>query len=93
VRGVLSAVDRRLGYEIVNLGRGEPVLVSDFMAALEACAGRRASTVDTPTPKADVEATFANIEKARRLLDYQPSVSVPDGVRATYDWFVDRVAR
>jgi UDP-glucuronate 4-epimerase len=87
VRGVLAAVDRRLGYEIVNLGRGEPVLVSDFMAALESCAGRRANTVDTPMPKADVEATFANIEKAARLLDYRPSVSVPDGVRATYEWF------
>jgi UDP-glucuronate 4-epimerase len=87
VRGVVAAVDRRLGYEIVNLGRGEPVLVSDFMAALEACAGRRANTVDTPMPKADVESTFANIAKAERLLDYRPSVSVPEGVRATYDWF------
>jgi UDP-glucuronate 4-epimerase len=87
VSGVVAAVDRRLGYEIVNLGRGEPVLVSEFMAALEACAGRRANTVDTPMPKADVEATFANIEKARRLLDYRPTISVPDGVRSTYEWF------
>lgn len=87
VRGVVAAVDRRLGYEIVNLGRGEPLLVSDFMAALEACAGRRANTVDTPMPKADVEATCADIGKAQRLLGYQPRVSVPEGVRLTYEWF------
>ena len=93
VQGILAAVDRRLGYEIVNLGRGEPILVSEFVAALEGYAGRRARTVPASMPKADVEATSADIGKARALLGYQPRVSVSEGVRATYDWFLRSVER
>jgi len=91
-RGVCAAVDRRLGYEIINLGRGEPILVSDFLAELERCAGKKATVVDVPMPKADVEATFADIGKARRLLGYEPKVSVAEGVRLAYEWFESSVA-
>jgi UDP-glucuronate 4-epimerase len=41
--------------------------------------------------KADVSYTFANIDKARKLLDYQPQVSVEEGVRRFYDWFKSAV--
>src|SRR6187551_1804339 len=37
--GVVAAAERRLGYEIINLGRGEPVLVSDFIATFERLTG------------------------------------------------------
>jgi nucleoside-diphosphate-sugar epimerase len=37
--------------------------------------------------KADVDFTFADIDKARSLLDYQPRVSVSEGVRQFYDWY------
>ena len=91
VSGVCAATERRLGYEIINLGRGEPVLVSDFVAALEQCSGKAANTVSSPMPKADVEATFADIGKARRLLGYDPKVSVAEGARRSYEWFVASV--
>lgn len=87
VSGVCAAVDRRLGYEIVNLGRGEPVLVSDFLAELERCAGKKANTLSAPMPRADVEATCADIGKARRLLGYDPKVPVAEGARLSYEWF------
>ena len=87
VSGVCAAVDRRLGYEIINLGRGEPVLVSDFVAELERCAGKKANTVSSPMPRADVEATSADIGKARRLLGYDPRVSVAEGAQRSYEWF------
>ncbi|MGH2537486.1 MAG: NAD-dependent epimerase/dehydratase family protein, partial [Candidatus Promineifilaceae bacterium] len=41
--GVVAAVDRPLGYEIINLGRGEPVLLRDFVEIIEGLAGRRAN--------------------------------------------------
>jgi UDP-glucuronate 4-epimerase len=91
VSGVCAAADRRLGYEIINLGRGEPVLVSDFIAELERCAGKKANTVSSPMPRADVEATAADIGKARRLLGYDPRVSVAEGARRSYEWFLSSV--
>jgi UDP-glucuronate 4-epimerase len=91
VQGVVAASDRRLGYEIINLGRGEPVLLADFVRSLEALAGRKARLVSAPMMDADVAYTYADISKARRLLDYQPKVSVQDGVRQLYEWYVANV--
>lgn len=92
VSGVVAAADRRLGYEIINLGRGEPVLLSDFVRQLERLAQRRAHFVNEPMLLADVDHTFADIAKARRLLDYDPKVSVEQGNAAFYDWYT-RVVR
>jgi UDP-glucuronate 4-epimerase len=87
VSGVVAALDRRLGYEVINIGRGEPVLVMDFVKSLEKIAGKKAALNSEPMMKADVSYTFANIDKAKRLLDYDPKVSVEEGVKRFYDWF------
>jgi UDP-glucuronate 4-epimerase len=91
VAGVVAASQRRLGYEVINLGRGEPVLLADFVHSLEALAGKRARLVSAPMMDADVAYTYADISKARRLLGYDPQVSVADGVRRFYDWYVASV--
>jgi UDP-glucuronate 4-epimerase len=85
--GVIAALDRPLGYEIINLGRGEPVLLKEFLSLFEGLAGRKANVVDKPRLAADVPYTYADIGKARRLLDYRPQVSVADGVRAFWEWY------
>jgi UDP-glucuronate 4-epimerase len=92
VSGVVAAADRRLGYEVINLGRGEPVLLGDFVRQLERLARRRAHFVNEPMLAADVDHTFADIGKARRLLGYDPKVSVEQGNAAFYEWYV-RVVR
>ena len=85
--GIVAALDRPLGYEIINLGRGEPVLLNDFVEMMEALAGAKANLVDTPKPAADVERTYADIGKARALLAYDPQVSVDEGVRRFWEWY------
>jgi UDP-glucuronate 4-epimerase len=92
VAGVVAAADRRLGYEVVNLGRGEPVLLADFVTAIEALAGKKARLVPAPMMDADVAYTSADIEKARRLLGYEPRVSVAEGVRRFHEWYQRAVA-
>jgi len=91
VSGVVAALDKRLGYEVINIGRGEPILVSDFIKALEALAGKQAPFKVEPMMKADVDFTFANIDKAKSLLGYQPQVSTSEGVRQFYDWYKEKV--
>lgn len=88
--GVIAAVDNPLGYEILNLGRGEPTLLRDFVEMLEDLAGRNANLVNRPMPAADVPYTFADITKARRLLGYNPQVSVTDGVKQFWEWYVSQ---
>lgn len=91
VQGVMAATDRRLGYEIINIGRGEPVLLADFVRSIEALAGRSAPVKSEPMMKADVSYTYANIDKAKQLLGYAPQVSVADGVKRFFDWYCSNV--
>ena len=85
--GVVAALDRPLGYEIINLGRGEPTLLKDFVRLIEDMAGSQANLIDKPKPAADVEATYADISKAARLLGYDPKISVEQGVAEFWDWY------
>jgi UDP-glucuronate 4-epimerase len=93
VQGIVAATDRRLGYEIINIGRGEPVLLADFVRSIEALAGRTAPVQSEPMMRADVSYTYADISKARKLLGYEPKVSVQDGVQQFFDWYCEAVGR
>jgi len=85
--GVIAALDRPLGYEIINIGRGEPVLLADFVRLLEEVSGNPASLTPAPPPDTDLPYTYADVSKARRLLGYEPATSVAEGVRAFWEWF------
>lgn len=85
--GVVAALENPVGYEIINLGRGEPVLLADFVERVQQLAGRRANLVDEPMLEADIAFTYADIEKARRLLGYDPKVGVHEGTAQFFDWY------
>ncbi len=87
VGGIVAAADKRLGFEIINLGRGSPVLVRDFVEQLEALAGKKARWVSRDMPSSDMHRTYANIDKARRLLGYEPKVAIEEGVRRFFEWY------
>lgn len=87
VSGIIGAVDRPLGYEILNLGRGEPVHLVDFVKEIEGLAGRKAHLVPAPMLDADIAYTFADVTKTRELLGYTPGVSVPEGVARFWEWY------
>jgi UDP-glucuronate 4-epimerase len=85
--GVVAALERPLGYEIINLGRGEPVRLGDFVGVMESLAGNRAQLRPAPKLAADVVRTYADIGKARQLLGYNPQISVEEGVTRFWEWY------
>ena len=85
--GVVAALDTPLGYEIINLGRGEPTLLKDFVTLIETLGGRPANVIHKPRLAADFVKNEADISKARRLLGYNPQVSVEQGVRRFWEWY------
>lgn len=85
--GLVAAVERPLGYEVINLGRGEPVRLGDFVGYMESLAGHKARLRPAPKLAADVVRTYADIGKARALLDYNPRVSVEEGVTRFWEWY------
>ena len=85
--GVVAALETPLGYEIINLGRGEPTLLKDFVQLIESLGGRPANVTHKPRLAADFVRNEADISKARRLLGYAPKVSVDEGVRRFWQWY------
>ncbi len=87
VQGVSLAMDKPLGYEIINLGRGEPVLMKDFVTLVEELVDKKALLDTPPAPASEPKITFANIDKARNLLGYAPKTSINDGLANLWKWY------
>lgn len=87
VSGVVAALDSGLDFEIINLGNSQTVGLRDFIALLEELLGRKARIVPLPEQPGDVPLTCADITKARRLLGYEPSTSVREGMALFIEWY------
>lgn len=88
VQATLLAFEKRersLG-EIFNVGGGEVVSLNEAIRLLEQITGRRVQLERHPSRPGDQKHTAANVEKARRLLGYEPTTRVADGLRAQVEW-------
>ena len=87
VDGVIAATERKFGCEIINLGESQPVKLSRLIELIESALGVKAEINREPVQPGDVPITFANIEKAQRLLDYNPQTKIEDGIPRFIEWF------
>lgn len=87
IDGVVAAIDRDLGYEIINLGESRTTTLSSLVAIIEKELGKKAELNKLPIQPGDVEITFADVSKAKRLLDYKPSTTIEEGVHRFIQWF------
>jgi UDP-glucuronate 4-epimerase len=85
-RGTVAAL-RPVGYEIVNLGGDEPVSIRQLISQLEELTGKAAHIDRRPDAPGDVRATWADIYKARSLLDWEPQVARLDGLAECVAWY------
>ncbi|MGH7213635.1 MAG: SDR family NAD(P)-dependent oxidoreductase [Tepidisphaeraceae bacterium] len=86
VAGFVSAIDKGLAFEIMNLGCSRPVENIDFVRTLEKLLQKDAKIVDAPTPPSEPLITYADVSKARELLGYSPQVNVEEGLRRFVEW-------
>ena len=90
VDGVVAAVDHVMGtetFDILNLGESEPIRLSRLVSALEQVTGCEATIDRRQVPPGDVDRTFADVSRARRLLGYEPSVGIDEGLRRFVEWY------
>lgn len=87
VQGIIKAVDTPCGYQIVNVGRGEPIVLKDFVKIIEIIVGQTADINYVSSFSGDVPQTHASIEKAQELFNYTPKTSVRYGLERMYDWY------
>ena len=91
VSGILRAADEPMGYQVINLGRGEPVRMADFVKLVEELVGKPAWMTTPPAPASEPPITYADIKKARDFLGYSPTVSVTEGMNRFWKWYQAQV--
>ena len=87
LEGVLACTTREFGFEIFNLGESHTVTLTDLVALLERSLGIKAVIDRQPVQPGDVPITYANIDKARRMLGYAPSTPIQKGLEKFAQWF------
>lgn len=85
-RGTIAAL-KPLGYDIINLGSDEPVVLADAIALVERETGRTANIEREPRHPADVPATWADITKAGEVLGWRPRTLFAEGVADLVRWY------
>lgn len=87
VDGIIRCLQIDYEYEILNLGRGEPQELMTFIRTIETATGKKADLNFQPMAKGDVLTTYADVSKARRLLGYDPKVSLQEGIERFVKWY------
>jgi len=89
VAGILAALEHIKGYQIFNLGNNNPTDLMYYISCVEKELGKTARKNFLPLQKGDIEKTYANIEKTKRLLGWEPQVKVEEGIQKFIKWYKD----
>jgi UDP-glucuronate 4-epimerase len=88
--GTIAASERKVGYEIINLGGGNnPISLQVVLGQLEKMLGKKAKYDQKPFHIADLKETWADISKAEKLLEWKPKISLEEGLQKSVDWYLN----
>lgn len=87
-RGTIASL-KPLGYEIINLGNNNPDKLSRAIELIEKYTGKKAQIKYKEFHKADILATWASVQKAKKVLQWEPTINLPEGIRHTIKWTED----
>jgi UDP-glucuronate 4-epimerase len=74
-------------YKIYNIGNNTPVLLIDFINAIEKALGKEAIKEMLPLQPGDVPASHADVDSLIYDLDYKPDTSIQDGINRFIEWY------
>ena len=77
-----------LGYEIINLGNNQPHKLSKMIQLIEKYTVQKASYQYEDFHRADMKSTWADIAKAKNLLNWQPKIDLEEGIKRTVEWMI-----
>jgi len=74
-------------FNIINLGNSSPVPLREFIKTIESTVGKKAILHSKPLPSGDVNTTYADISRAKKLLNWQPQTSLRQGLSKLWKWY------
>ncbi len=87
IEGIIRSFYAPSSFALYNLGRGKPFWVSEMVQLLEEKLGKKAIIEPIPMQPGEVVETFANIDKAKKEIGYDPKVSLDEGLSHFVDWY------
>lgn len=82
---------KNVGYEIINVGGGKnPISINYVISKMEEHLGKKAIIKNLEFNKADMVSTWANIDKAKKILEWEPRVSFEEGIEKTINVFKEK---
>jgi len=87
IQGLMGAITNLSGYEIFNLGAANSISLGRLVEIIEKTIGLKATIIYEQEQEGDVVQTFADITKAKRMLNYNPTVSLEYGIRNFFEWY------
>ena len=94
INGVLAAIeyiqtDASL-FETINLGNNKPVSILNLVESIGKIVNKKPEVKFIDKPKGDVPITYADINKAQKLLSYKPSTSLEIGLNKFHQWLCNQ---
>ncbi len=88
-KGTFKATLTETGYEIINLGNDNPKKLNYMIELIEKGLNRKAKIDYKPFHKADMKDTWANVNKAKRILNWKAEISLEEGIEKTVKWYIE----
>ena len=74
-------------YEILNLGNSSPVTLKEMIETIGNAVGVKPSIQTLPMQPGDVDRTYADVSKAKKLIGYEPKISFEEGIKNFVNWY------
>ena len=86
INGLLAAIDKNYKCEVFNLGNNKSEDLMDVVKIIQEKLGKKANIQYKPMQLGDVEKTFADIDKSRKMLGFNPKTNIAKGIGNFIDW-------
>ena len=87
IDGILGVIYYLKGFEIYNLGESQTTSLKELIRLIEEAFGKKANIEMLKPQPGDVSVTYADITKAKRMLEYQPKVKMEEGIKQFMEWY------
>jgi nucleoside-diphosphate-sugar epimerase len=77
------------GFNIINLGNSEPHQLNEVINLIEKNLNKKAKIIYKPFHKTDLKETYADITKAKNLLNWSPKINIEEGIERTVRWYIE----
>ncbi|MBL1215449.1 MAG: SDR family NAD(P)-dependent oxidoreductase [Ignavibacteriae bacterium] len=91
VDGIYSCIENVSGFEVLNLGESQVVGLNQLVKTLEKHLRKKAKVVYADKQPGDVNITYADISKAKKLINYNPSTKIEEGIKKYCSWLLNEL--